>query len=363
MGSPMSWATALNTQDDDFAHMLAARDMQNQRLLQIAGAFEQQHQNRENDALRREQMQAVADQRAAALEERKSARESLDEQRRGKAAKENAEAAAKAEATKKVAEHAAKLQAIIDDPNADPAMKRAAQWEQADLKYKPSDLQAGDAKVPVIRINPRTGKVEQVGEAPKGAHFVNEPAPPVAPNLHFQIGMGSDGQLVTQGIDPKTGKVVNPNVTAAPPTMDQRNRKTALDVVTPVFDQMDELVNRINTHKGLYAKASGEAAKLAAKANLDNDVAEYQAILRIYAPVILRAHGLLRPQSEQIEHFITQGAPQPGDDQDLAQRKMRDLRNIGANMSEAYGAGKTPPVPPAKTKKRIKFNAQGNEVP
>jgi hypothetical protein len=31
---------------------------------------------------------------------------------------------------------------------------------------------------PVMRVNPRTGKVEQIGEAPVGAHFVQEPAPP-----------------------------------------------------------------------------------------------------------------------------------------------------------------------------------------
>lgn len=30
---------------------------------------------------------------------------------------------------------------------------------------------------PIIRVNPRTGEVENLGAAPKGAHFVNEPAP------------------------------------------------------------------------------------------------------------------------------------------------------------------------------------------
>jgi hypothetical protein len=35
---------------------------------------------------------------------------------------------------------------------------------------------------PVIRINPRSGKMESMGEAPTGAHFVTEPAPPQAPS-------------------------------------------------------------------------------------------------------------------------------------------------------------------------------------
>lgn len=40
--------------------------------------------------------------------------------------------------------------------------------------------EALEGTVPVVRVNPRTGKVETLGEVPKGSHFVQEPAPPAA---------------------------------------------------------------------------------------------------------------------------------------------------------------------------------------
>ncbi len=353
----ISWNTALKTQHDDFADMLANQDLQNQRLLQITQAGENMRHTRASEDIQREQIAEQAKARAEATAQRVSAQKAMDEERLSVAAKNKA-------AIDEKAQHAKRLQAIIDDPNADPVMKKAAIWEQNDLKYKPSDLASGDAQQPVMRINPRTGKVEQIGNAPKGAHFVNEPAPPVAPNLHFQLGFGPDGSLVQQGFDPKTGKLVNANVGAAPPTVDQRNRKTALDVAKPIFKHMDDLVNSINTHHGMWANATGWAEKQAAKVNMDDDVAEYNGLLETYAPVILRAHGLLRPQVDQIETFKHKAAVQPTDSAEVALRKMRNLKQIGAEMAAAYGGApsSTPAAVTTSEKRVIRIDPQGNEV-
>ena len=332
----ISWTATNNALDDDLHSLLARKDAENQMNMKIAAQFQDQQEAAANQQLRQAQIDAQREARQAAIAQQKASQVSLDDQRKATAEKARADATAKETSTKEAAAHKSQLEALVADPNADPDMKKAAAWELAGLKYKPADVTSENATVPVIRVNPRTGKTEQVGKAPKGAHFVTEPAPPAAPNLHFQIGMGPDGQPVTMGIDPKTGKVINSNVTAAPPTVDARNRASALEAAKPVFDQMDQLISKINTHNGLYATAAGTAAKLAAKSNLDNDVAEYNALLHTYAPVILRAHGLLRPQNDQINAFVNEAAVQPTDNSDLAMRKMRNLRKIGARMAAAF---------------------------
>jgi hypothetical protein len=62
--------------------------------------------------------------------------------------------------------------------------RQAYEAESVGLKTPPSAFKiagAGPVNEPVMRINPRTGKVEQIGEAPKGAHFITEPKAEKAP--------------------------------------------------------------------------------------------------------------------------------------------------------------------------------------
>jgi hypothetical protein len=70
------------------------------------------------------------------------------------------------------------LDAFLSDPNTPDNVKQfiTAQRASGDSSL-PYQLFASDEskQVPVIRVNPRSGAVEQVGTAPKGAHFVNEP--------------------------------------------------------------------------------------------------------------------------------------------------------------------------------------------
>lgn len=366
----ISWATTNATLDDELNHMLARKDLENQNLMKLAGQFEDQRQNRSNEALRTEQIAESRAAREAALAQKTAAQQSLDEERTASASKSKADAEKATAATKQAAEHTQRLKEILADPTADADRKKAAQWELDGLKYKPADLTSEGAQVPVIRIG-RSGKVEQVGTAPKGSHFVNEPAPVQPPNLHFQVGIAPDGTAVTTAIDPKTGKVVNNNVAPAAPTVDARNRASAVEAAKPIFDKMDALVARINTHAGIYATVAGTAKEAAAKANLDNDVSEFNSVVHTYAPVILRAHGLLRPQNEQIKDFISKAAVQPTDNADLALRKMRNLRQIGSKMAAAYMQGSptaegTPPAAPAAAASAspvyLDYDANGNPV-
>lgn len=75
----------------------------------------------------------------------------------------------------------AALEKILGDPNVPEATKTAIKAitaaKQAGVTLPESAL-AGGQNEPVYRVNPRTGKVEQIGDAPKGSHFVNEPKEP-----------------------------------------------------------------------------------------------------------------------------------------------------------------------------------------
>lgn len=84
---------------------------------------------------------------------------------------------------------------MVTDPTTSAPTRLAIQYRNATGENAPSELlktPEGEAPPqPVMRINPRTGQMEKIGEAPKGAHFVNEPPPrqPAAPD-HFAANTG-----------------------------------------------------------------------------------------------------------------------------------------------------------------------------
>ena len=106
----------------------------------------------------------------------------------------------KAEADKAAADAKQQaMQAILSEP--DP-QKRALLAGQAGLN--PNDIKnlvglapkpdVPPPDEPIFRISPTTGKVEQIGTAPKGSHFVNEPKPVV-------INTGASGPAADAGLD------------------------------------------------------------------------------------------------------------------------------------------------------------------
>lgn len=74
---------------------------------------------------------------------------------------------------------------------------------------------------------------------------------------------------------------------SAAESMDARKFKKA----EPALRGIAELSERINTQQGLLAKMAGGAARVAAKANYDDDVAEYQALIQMFTPMVARALG------------------------------------------------------------------------
>lgn len=108
------------------------------------------------------------------------------EERRGEQKRLNDERIAAGQAKRKQDEQARTLVAEMLDPNTSQERKQAIGFELDRLQVSPTLIDKylnpkPDTK-PVVRINPRTGTVETIGEAPAGAHFVQEPKPAADPN-------------------------------------------------------------------------------------------------------------------------------------------------------------------------------------
>jgi hypothetical protein len=69
------------------------------------------------------------------------------------------------------------------DPTGAAATRGALRVAMASGGAEPKDIpqEAKPETTPVMRVNPRTGMLENIGSAPTGAHFVTEPPPPTAP--------------------------------------------------------------------------------------------------------------------------------------------------------------------------------------
>lgn len=84
---------------------------------------------------------------------------------------------------------------------------------------------------PVYRINPRTGAVQKIGSAPKGAHFVNEPAPP--PKVSVNVA-GANGELTPEGVDYAATQY---RVTGIMPPMGMGGTKNRTQIINKAAEQ------------------------------------------------------------------------------------------------------------------------------
>ena len=98
------------------------------------------------------------------------------------------------------------LMNLLNDPSLSPAMRQAIQFKEATGGNAPEGaLQPKPTEQPVMEVDPRTGQMRQVGTAPTGAHFVQQPAPQ---QDHFQLvqGTGPDGKPAMYRVNTQTGQ-------------------------------------------------------------------------------------------------------------------------------------------------------------
>lgn len=125
----------------------------------------------------------------------------------------------------------------------------------------------------------------------------------------------------------------------------------------PVLAAVAELSEKINTGEGLLAKMGGGAAKLAAKANYDDDVAEYQALVEGFTPLMARALGHTGVLTQQDVESVKALFPQPGNSKTLRDRKIARIRDIfkkleGVDSGTAPAAAATPPADAGRVRVR-----------
>lgn len=147
------------------------------------------------------------------------------------------------------------------------------------------------------------------------------------------------GPLLLNRETGKTEAVIGPDgkPVGIVPTANERMDSRKFTKAAPVLSGIAELSERINTAQGLYAKMAGGAAKLKAKANLDDDVAEYDALVSMFTPMVSRALGHTGVLTEQDVQSVKNGFPRPGDSKSLRDRKMKRLMGIISDLESVEG--------------------------
>lgn len=112
------------------------------------------------------------------------------------------------------------------------------------------------------------------------------------------------------------------------PTSEQQNRAAALGKIDPILTAISELSEKINTGKGIEAKARGEAEKAKARLNYNDDVAEYEAIISGFTPMVARAVGHTGVLTQQDVDSVRELFPKPGDSKTLRDRKIARVKSI-----------------------------------
>jgi hypothetical protein len=184
-----------------------------------------------------------------------------------------------------------------------------------------------------------------------------KPIPPTkqAPVVRYQPRevLGDDGKptianydaLTGQHIDTKTGQPIKAPkpVPSAMEQMDSRKFAKA----SPVLKGIGELSERINTLQGVYAKAAGEVEKQKAKANLNDDVAEYESLVSGFTPMIARALGHTGVLTQQDVDSVKNLFPTPGDSKSLRDRKVTRMMGIIGDLQSTEGVVQPAPAPGA----------------
>lgn len=170
----------------------------------------------------------------------------------------------------------------------------------------------------------------------------------------------ADGLML---FDPNTGTFTSTGQGQAP-TAATRDRLAAAQRVQPVMTAISDLSEIINTKHGPLAKMEGGIRRLEALANMDDDVAEYMAIIKMFTPMVARAVGHVGVLTQQDVESVYSGFPMPGDSKSLRDRKIARISSLMTQISAA-GNGTESAVPPglSTTTKRTRYDSQGNPLP
>lgn len=122
-----------------------------------------------------------------------------------------------------------------------------------------------------------------------------------------------------------------------------------------VLKSISDLSEKINTGQGIVAKIGGAVEKAKAQANLNDDVAEYEAMVQGFTPLVARAVGHIGVLTQQDVDSVRAMFPKPGDSKTLRDRKIARVNTVLAGQAGARAMAAPP------NGKVLMVNQQGQE--
>jgi hypothetical protein len=155
------------------------------------------------------------------------------------------------------------------------------------------------------------------------SYFPQQPPIPVVIQTETGPGLLDRGKGVVKPIKTESGEDVKPA-----PTAQERNTAQSYAKAKPILSAISELSEKINIGQGVAAKAQGAVEQQKAKVNLNDDVAEYEALISGFTPLIARALGHTGVLTQQDVDSVTKMFPRPGDSKSLRDRKVARIEQL-----------------------------------
>lgn len=306
-------------QKDDLIADLARRQADEEGRLSILKAQGDITNQRENSEIRRDAAETNRVYREGQIAEQHRA---TTETTRRQQTEDDA-AFEKAGREREARENAKKIAA---DPTAPPQIRQAAQALLIGVTPSVSIKDGNGMKPTYTRL--RSGELVRGKDIETDAAIV----PDTTPAPSFSIVNTPDGQHT---FNRRTGTLSDDSIADLPLTSQMRERDGAYRAVLPILDKLDELSARVNTNEGLYAKLAGTVHEQAAKANLDNDVAEYKKVLSALLPMAARAFGHTGVLTQQDIDSAKEIFASPSDSKELRDRLQVTVRSLLGKINSA----------------------------
>lgn len=262
------------------------------------------------------------------------------------------------------------------DPMGASATRNALRIVLAGSGAKQSEIpqETASTMTPVMRVNPRTGKMESLGDAPKGAHFVNEPPPPSQGPTHarFNIVQGADANgkpaMIRTNVD--TGDIEVLPVPAGanfvkrdqPATADQTNLAIYASRVSQAEPTLKALEASVAAMNPLSYLAQ---TKIDNPAVQSKEMQQYQQAARQFINSVLRRESGAAISAGEFDSARKQYLPMPMDTPEVLAQKAAARADVLAQFQKAAGPAGQKPVsaaPAGNGPKRVKYDLNGNVI-
>lgn len=189
---------------------------------------------------------------------------------------------------------------------------------------RPKEAKFVKVTVPGPKGEPRARMVREDEIPPEGIQEYREPKPPKEKEDKRQWVM-RNGQEVYDIYQPGDTRATATGSNSTTPAQQAASRRA----VNEILSKVRAISGRINTiDNGFKAKAAGAGRQVMAWAGMDNDVNEYEGLLRSAVPLLARAYGHTGVLTQQDVESVLKGFPTTGTNADLRVRLLRNVEDI-----------------------------------